>query len=196
MRPLGESRSGRASRCASRLSRCLRPSLRMHAAQSCGGRSAFHRRTNINPRAKAIHHAPQQGLPRQGTHDQEPLDLLQPQAGLPRPLVELRPRRALLQQFGYRHGRPPRQRRPGTRQDAEEMTSADGNECEIAHIADFFLGSPRPLPATLKSPHSHGILAYSVGAGPDARSGGLPQPGREFAADSPQTVLIAKMESI
>jgi len=126
MRPLGESRSGRASRCASRLSRRLGPPLRMHAAQSCGGRSAFHRRTSINPRAKAIHHAPQQGLPRQGTHDQEPLDLLQPQAGLPRPLVELRPRRALLQQFGYRHGRPPHQRRPGTRQDAEEMRSADG----------------------------------------------------------------------
>jgi hypothetical protein len=60
------------------------------------------------PRTETAQEAPQQGLLRQRTHDQEPLDVFKPQARIARPLVEFDPRRALVQYVGFRHDRPPR----------------------------------------------------------------------------------------
>jgi hypothetical protein len=68
------------------------------------------------PRTETAQEAPEQGLFRQGTHHQEPLDVFKPQARIARPLVEFGPRRALVQYVGFRHDRPPRQRHLGVGQ--------------------------------------------------------------------------------
>ena len=68
------------------------------------------------PRTETAQETPQQGLLRQRTHDQEPLDVFKPQARIARPLVEFGPRRALVQYVGFRHDRPPRQRHLGVGQ--------------------------------------------------------------------------------
>jgi hypothetical protein len=59
--------------------------------------------TRIISRTETAQETLQQTLPPRGPHHQEPLDLLQPQACFARPLVELDPRRALIQQIGSRH---------------------------------------------------------------------------------------------
>jgi hypothetical protein len=55
----------------------------------------------------------QQGLFRQRTHYQEPFDGFKPQARIAGTLVDFDPRRALVQNIGFRHDRPPRQRHLG-----------------------------------------------------------------------------------
>jgi hypothetical protein len=79
----------------------------------CDHRSARNLFADTCSRTETAQEAPQQGLFRQGTHHQEPLDVLKPQARIARPLVEFDPRRALVQYITFRHDRTPRRRHLG-----------------------------------------------------------------------------------
>src|SRR5258708_5550559 len=73
---------------------------------SPGRRDHDHRSTLDLPsdtcsRTETAQEAPQQGLFRQGTYHQEPLDVFKPQARIARPLVEFDPCRALVQYIGF-----------------------------------------------------------------------------------------------
>ena len=79
-------------------------------------RSAFNLPADACSRTETAQETPQQGLSRQRTHHQEPLDAFKPQARIARPLVEFDPGCALVQYIGFRHDRPPRQRHLGVGQ--------------------------------------------------------------------------------